>query len=102
MTKLVQDRDHLGTRGRETLEIPPLADHAERLLAGLDEVTVEKTLERWPRLAMCVDERLFVPGFHSKAHDIECRRHVTLPLSFPVVSPVAIRCAPSRSATHNT
>lgn len=78
----VQDRDHLGTRGDEALEIPPLTDYAKGLVSRLDKVSAEKALERGSHLAMLVDEPLLVSRFYPKAHHIE-RRHVIPPSVTP-------------------
>src|SRR5258706_3751433 len=71
--ELVQHRDHLRTAVDDALEIPPFANHAERLVTGPHQASADETLERGPHVAMRLDERLRVARLHPEANHVECR-----------------------------
>src|SRR5262249_22755223 len=84
----------LGARIHDALESPPLADKAEGLIPRLDQTSAEKALERRSRLAMRLDELLFVAGFHSETHHVESG-HVAPLLIIPISTSKIQECGSS-------
>src|SRR6266536_2440728 len=70
---LVQHRGHLRTRVDDALEVPPFANHAERLVTGPHQASADEALERGPHVAMRLDERFRVARFHPETNHVECR-----------------------------
>src|ERR1043166_62344 len=61
-THLIEHRDHLGPGVDDALEVPPLADEAEGLVAGLHQAAADETLEVRLHRLVGLHEPLLVSG----------------------------------------